>query len=60
MEKPQIISEIEKRVRKKNDYTLWTIGITDTDFTGANYDYHTLDTIPEKYRDLLKKQVKLW
>ncbi len=31
MEKPQIISEIEKRVlRKKNDYTLWTIGITDT------------------------------
>lgn len=31
MEKPQIISEIKKRVlRKKNDYTLWTIGITDT------------------------------
>ncbi len=31
MEKSQIISEIEKRVlRIKNDYTLWTIGITDT------------------------------
>ncbi len=31
MEKSQIISEIEKRVlRMKNDYTLWTIGITDT------------------------------
>jgi Pentapeptide repeats (8 copies). len=34
--------------------------LKDTDFTGANYDSHTLDTIPKNDRDLLKKQGKLW
>ena len=43
MEKSQIISEIEKRVsRVKPDYTLWTIGITDTPKSrkDQHYDNH--------------------
>jgi uncharacterized protein YjbI with pentapeptide repeats len=34
--------------------------LNNTDFTGANYDSHTLDTIPKNDRDSLKKQGKLW
>jgi len=34
--------------------------LTFTDFTGANYDSHTLDTIPDDAKLALKKQGRLW